>query len=289
MKHGTKFNHIRSRVPSRSTYLVATHTHALFFLRDSRAMLEARPSTRSWSSKSSRDSRRSILTSPESWATAAWLIVSGHLQKTKGANLFGIYESSGMLRSRGGSAQLQRTKALSTERQVPHSRTTKGALMGDAWHLGLGDSGVRVVPHFSVDCQGVSRSVGLPACCSAWDGCSRASWVWTPAGRARFSLATISFFVEPLCCPHHCQFVWCRWWCVAPLFLWARVGQVLVDVSTCRSGFVVHFCLIFFFRVPCRCDCASMTRFSAHHAGLSRLCSNDRKSNISTHGAEECS
>ena len=45
-----------------------------------------------------------------------------------------------------------------------------------------------MVPQFSVDCQGVSRSVGLPACCSAWDGSSRASWVWTPTGRARFSL-----------------------------------------------------------------------------------------------------
>ena len=76
------------------------------------------------------------------------------------------------------------------------------------------------------------------------------------------------FFVEPLCCPHHCQFVLCRWWCVAPLFLWARFGQVLFDVTTCRSKFVVHFCLIFFFRVPCRCDCASMTSFSAHTCWL---------------------
>ena len=40
------------------------------------------------------------------------------------ANLFGIYESSGMLRSRVVSAQLQSTKKLSTGRQVPHRRTT---------------------------------------------------------------------------------------------------------------------------------------------------------------------
>ena len=111
---------------------------------------------------------------------------------------------------------------------------TQGGPRG-ASHLGMGDSGVRMVPQFSVDCQGVSRSVGPTACCSACDGCSRASWVWTPTGRDRFSFQILAtcFFLEPLCCRHHCHFVLCRWWCVVPLFLWAGGGLVFVRVSTC--------------------------------------------------------
>ena len=195
---------------------------------------------------------RSISTSPGSWATAEWLTAS---PKTVDAQilspLFQVIFRRHMrkpfrdLRKLGdtsvssGFSPNPENKAVVNRASSPalpyHERRKVHWSQGGASHLGLGDSGVRVVPQFSVGCQGVSRSVGLPACCSAWDGCSHASWVWTPTGRARFSLQILAtiFFVEPLCCPHHCHFVLCRWWCVVPLFLWARVGQVLIDVSTC--------------------------------------------------------
>ena len=105
---------------------------SLFFLLDLRAMFEARHSTRSLSPKTSMGTRRSI--SISLWAKAAWHMafpksggcpdafstVSGHPWKAHAQTCSGFCESSGVLRSRMVSAQLQRTKPLSTARQVPH-------------------------------------------------------------------------------------------------------------------------------------------------------------------------
>ena len=54
------------------------------------------------------------------WMPRSLLHCFGSSSEDTCAKLFGIYRSSGMLRSRVLSAQLQRTKALSTRRQVPH-------------------------------------------------------------------------------------------------------------------------------------------------------------------------
>ena len=73
MKHGTKFNHTRSRVPSRSTYLLATHTRVLFVLRDSRPCWKPVLSRVLGVRRIRGTQGGPFSTSPGSWATAAWL------------------------------------------------------------------------------------------------------------------------------------------------------------------------------------------------------------------------
>ena len=129
MKHATTFNHTRLRVPSRSTSLFATHPLAPSSSCAIRgATFEARPSTRSLSPKTSRDTRRSFSTSLGSWATAAWhtplpksvdtqnrlSTVSGHLQKA----LIRICESLGVLRSQVVSAQLREDRGKSRTSRI---------------------------------------------------------------------------------------------------------------------------------------------------------------------------
>ena len=180
-------------------------------------------------------------------------IVSGHLQKTHARTFSGICESSRMLRSRVVSAQLQRTKALSTERQVPHCRITDDERCADLSEM------LRTLVWVILECEWSNNS--------PWTAReSRGTLVYplvAPRGTAAHvhhgcghplgALASASrswpqyFFVQPLCCPHHCHFVLCRWWYVVPLFLWARVGQILVDVFMCVARSVVRLCMIFFF------------------------------------------
>ena len=253
MKHGTKFNHTRSRVPSRSTYLLATHTHALF-LRDSRAMWEARLSTRSWSRKSSRGTRRSISTSPGSWATAAWLAA---FPKTVDAQIpsplirvifrrhmrepFRDLRKLGDASVSSGFSSTPENKGVVNGASSPALPYLSEMLRTLVWVI-LEYEWSHNSPWTAMESRG-------PLVCPlvASRGRQLTCIMDVDAHWARSLQPPDLFFVEPLCCPHHCQFVLCRRWCVAPLFLWGRVGQVLVDVSTCRSGFVVHFCLILFF------------------------------------------
>ena len=100
---------------------------SLFFLHDPRAMFEARPSTRSLSPKTSMGTSLTLGQSgmahcfPEiGGCPGPFSTVSGHPWKAHAQTCSGFCESSGMLRSRMVSAQLQRTKPLSTARQVPH-------------------------------------------------------------------------------------------------------------------------------------------------------------------------
>ena len=242
MKHGTKFNHTRSRVPSRSTYLLATHTHAFFFLRDSRAMWKARPSTRSWSRKSSRDTRRSISTSPGSWATAAWLAA---FPKTVDAQI-----PSPLIRvifrrhMREPFRDLRKLGDASVSSGFSSTPENKGVVNGaSSPALPYLSEMLRTLVWVILECEWshnspwtVRESRG-PLVCPLVAPRGTAAHVHHGCGHLLGALtsASRSFFCGALCCPHHCQFVLCRWWCVAPLFLWGRVGQVLVDVSTCRS------------------------------------------------------
>ena len=152
------------------------------------------------------------------------------------ANLFGIYESSGMLRSRVVSAQLQSTKKLSTGRQVPHRRTTDDERYADL------SEALRTWVWLILECEWshnspwTARESRGPLVHPLVAPRGTAAHVHHGCGHPLGALASASrswptfFFVGHLCCPDNCHFVFCRWWCVAPLFLWARVGQVLGDV-----------------------------------------------------------
>ena len=146
-----------------------------------------------------------------------------------GSSSEGTCESTEMLRSRVDSAQLQRTKALSTERQVPHCRITDDERCADLSEM------LRTLVWVILECEWshnspwTARESRGPLVYLLVAPRGTAAHVHHGCGHPLGALASASphfFFVEPLCCPHHCQFVF------VPLV----VRRAVVSLGACWTG-----------------------------------------------------